>query len=148
MMRLIFLLPSLLPLSFPLSCGRGGETPSNLLVITIDTLRRDAIGCYGNVDARTPRIDRLAAEGILLADAHCPIPLTLPSHSSLFTGRYPVTHGSRHNPMPLPEARTTLAERFAERGDVTAGFVGSPGSRHIPRPRTGFRYLRRRLGER
>ncbi|MFH1277737.1 MAG: sulfatase-like hydrolase/transferase [Candidatus Eisenbacteria bacterium] len=110
---------SLLP-----SCARK-ETPPDLLIITIDTLRRDALGCYGNPGARTPALDRLAGEGILFADAWTPMPLTLPSHASIFTGVYPAAHGSRHNGLPVSAAVPTLAEKLRAAGYETAAFPAS-----------------------
>ena len=67
----------------------------NVVIITTDTTRADHIGCYGNRSVETPVIDRLAREGILCADNVTPSPSTLPAHSSLLTGLYPVNHGDR-----------------------------------------------------
>ncbi|MFH1680006.1 MAG: sulfatase-like hydrolase/transferase [Candidatus Eisenbacteria bacterium] len=116
----------LLVLLLPLACGTG-DLPGkpNLLLVTIDTLRRDAVGCYGAAGARTPAFDRLAREGVLLANASAFVPITLPSHATLFTGRYPAQHGSRHNGTPLPLDETTLAERLSAHGYRTAGFAAS-----------------------
>lgn len=108
-----------------LSCGSGGPSGPNLLLVTVDTLRRDHVGAYGDPAAVTPHWDRIAREGVLFTDAWSQVPITLPSHATIFTGLYPGGHGSRHNGIPLPADRVTLAERLRERGYQTAGFVGS-----------------------
>ena len=69
----------------------------NILFITLDTTRADHLGCYGYDKIETPNIDRLAETGILFKNAICQAPLTLPSHSSIFTGTYPFYHGLRDN---------------------------------------------------
>ncbi len=78
-------------------------TPSyNVLLITLDTTRADHLGCYGYKPAKTPNLDKLAREGVRFTRAYCPAPLTLPSHVSIMTGLYPVTHGVRNNGHNLP----------------------------------------------
>ncbi len=118
-------LPALLAGGGLAGCGPGDANKPNLLVVTVDTLRKDAIGCCGAPEARTPSFDRLAEGGILLANASSQVPITLPSHATLFTGLYPAAHGTRHNGTPLREEETTLAERLSERGYETAAFLGS-----------------------
>jgi arylsulfatase A-like enzyme/Tfp pilus assembly protein PilF len=103
----------------------GGGRP-NLLVVTLDTLRADRVGCYGYRAARTPRLDTLAARGLRFAQATTVTPLTLPAHSSLFTGTFPPFHGVRDNGgFYLGEDQTTLAEMMRGRGYRTAGFVSA-----------------------
>jgi choline-sulfatase len=100
--------------------------PPNLLIITIDTLRPDHLGCYGYKLIKTPRIDALAADGILIENAYSPIPLTLPSHASLFTGTYPVFHGVRDfTGFTLGKERTTLATMLRAAGYRTGAVVAS-----------------------
>ena len=100
--------------------------PPNVLLITIDTLRADRLGSYGYELARTPVLDRLAAEGVRFADATTHAPLTYPSHVGILTGRYPANFGVRLNGMsPLPEAATTIAEALKKGGYRTAAVVGS-----------------------
>src|SRR5574341_1408498 len=85
--------------------------PPNLLVVTLDTLRADHVGAYGYAPARTPRLDGLAARGLRFARAATVVPLTLPAHSSLFTGSFPARHAVRDNGgYYLAEEKTTLAE--------------------------------------
>ena len=100
-------------------------TVQNLVIVTIDTLRADRVGAYGDSQARTPAIDRLAREGVLFANAFAPAPITLPSHASLMTGRYPPGHGARHNGMRLDLAVPTLADHLAKAGFETGAFVGA-----------------------
>ena len=97
----------------------------NLLVVTIDTLRADRLGAYGDAQASTPAIDRLAREGVVFANAFAPAPITLPSHASLMTGRYPPGHGARHNGLRLDLAVPTLADHVAKAGFATGAFVGA-----------------------
>src|SRR6516165_7288162 len=83
----------------------------NLLLITLDTTRADRIGCYGYSQARTPVLDSLAASGVLCERASTVAPLTLPAHTSLFTGLYPAESGVRTNGRGrLSETVPTLAE--------------------------------------
>jgi arylsulfatase A-like enzyme/Tfp pilus assembly protein PilF len=106
----------------------AGERPSdlNLLVVTLDTTRADAMGAYGAPDAATPAFDRIARDGVLFERAITAAPLTLPAHASLFTARYPPAHGVRDNGgFVLDEKETTLAERLRARGFRTGGFVGA-----------------------
>ncbi|MHC4470809.1 MAG: sulfatase-like hydrolase/transferase [Planctomycetota bacterium] len=111
------------------SCGR--EPPPSVLLVTVDTLRADALGCYGSASARTPRMDRLAAEGTRFSRAEANCPLTLPSHATILTGLLPAEHGLRDNdpPHPLPPAELrdygTLAETLASEGYETAAFVSA-----------------------
>jgi arylsulfatase A-like enzyme/Tfp pilus assembly protein PilF len=101
-------------------------TPRHLLVVSIDTLRADRLGSYGYAAAQTPRLDTLARSGLRFAQATTVVPLTLPAHSSLFTGTFPDWHGVRDNGgFYLGEDQTTLAEVLKEKGYRTGGFVGS-----------------------
>src|SRR5206468_7254756 len=71
--------------------------PRHVLIITIDTLRADRLGCYGSSNVHTPHLDRLAREGAIAPEATVQAPITRPSHVSLFTGLYPAQHGIRDN---------------------------------------------------
>ncbi len=98
----------------------------NVVLITIDTLRADRLGCYGYKSAQTPNLDRLAAEGVLFTNAVSHVPLTRPSHASIFTGLFPFEHGIHDNiAPPLDPKIPTLAEVFRQNGYRTAGFVAS-----------------------
>ena len=102
------------------------QTPDqNILVITIDTLRADALGSYGG-RAATPHLDRLARDGARFSFAHAHAVMTLPSHASIMTGRYPFDHGIRDNSgYRLDDAQVTLAELAQGTGLTTGAFVGA-----------------------
>ena len=98
----------------------------NVLFITLDTTRADHIGCYGYPLIKTPNIDAMAAEGILFQNATAQCPLTLPSHSSMFTGSYPFFHGVRDNGgFYLEDDQVTLAEVVQQAGWATSAFIGA-----------------------
>jgi arylsulfatase A-like enzyme/Tfp pilus assembly protein PilF len=95
----------------------------NVLLITIDTLRADALGSYGGA-AATPALDRLAAEGVRFGFAHAHAVTTLSSHASILTGSYPFQHGIRDNSgYRLPAGAPTVATRLKQAGYQTAAFV-------------------------
>ncbi len=97
----------------------------NVLLITIDTLRGDALRAYGG-RAATPNLDRLANEGLRFTFAHSHAVMTLPSHASILTGRYPFDHRVRDNAgFRLPGSVRTLAEAAKDRGLATGAFVGA-----------------------
>lgn len=102
------------------------SAPQNVILISVDTLRADRLGCYGYLANKTPNIDRWASEGILFRKAFSEYPLTLPAHSTLLTGTSPLHHGVRENlGFNLGEEHLTLAEILKGEGFATAGFVGS-----------------------
>ena len=102
------------------------DPPLNVLVITLDTIRTDRLGAYGNERVATPFVDGLAARGVAFDRCAAPAPLTLPSHTSLLTGTYPVYHGVRDNGSGVvPAELETMAELFAGAGYRTGGFVGA-----------------------
>jgi arylsulfatase A-like enzyme/thioredoxin-like negative regulator of GroEL len=109
------------------SCSRARASgPLNVLVITIDTMRADRLGCYGDAKAQTPEIDRLAREGVLFRNCYTSVPLTLPSHCSIFTGRLPIAHGVRNNgSYRLGGDEATLARLLKGRGYRTAALVAA-----------------------
>lgn len=130
--------PSMLPVSLLLAalalgaCSPATPPPTaaarpakNLVLITIDTLRADHVGAYGYGRARTPAMDRLAREGVQFDEAFAAAPITLPSHATILTGRYPPGHGSRHNLMPIDATVPTLAAMLQAQGFATAAFVGA-----------------------
>src|SRR5256885_4014194 len=89
--RLVFVLISAI-------CASASAAPSahptmNVVVITIDTLRADHLGCYRYKHIRTPNIDALAADGVRFERAYTPVPVTLPAHTAIFTGSYPMLSG-------------------------------------------------------
>jgi len=108
------------------ACGCGRSPRPNVLVITVDTLRADRLGCYGFGVAHTPAIDALAREGVRCTDVASSAPITLPAHCSIMTGLYPAAHGVRDNGNYAlgPEA-VTLAERLGALGYRTGAFVSA-----------------------
>jgi arylsulfatase A-like enzyme/Flp pilus assembly protein TadD len=98
----------------------------NLLVITLDTMRADRIGAYGYEKADTPHLDDLAKNGVIFTDCYSPVPLTLPAHCSLFTGRYPLGHRVRDNgTFLLSGTEITLAEMMKNEGYDTYAVIAS-----------------------
>ncbi len=100
-----------------------GKTGRNVILISIDTLRYDGLGCNGNDYIKTPNIDAFAEEGIVFDNCIVSIPLTLPSHTSMLTGLYPRTHGLRVQDYFLDDGFTTLAEILSEEGYTCGGFI-------------------------
>ncbi len=108
------------------ACPVAGQSRHNLLLVTIDTLRADHLGCYGSERVRTPHLDALAARGTRFRHVIAPVPLTLPSHASILTGVYPLHHGIRDNTgFILAPEQVTLAEILSSLGWETGAFVGS-----------------------
>jgi arylsulfatase A-like enzyme/Tfp pilus assembly protein PilF len=104
----------------------GPTTPVNLLLITVDTLRADALGAYGDRRASTPSIDRLAAGGIRFDAAHAHNVVTLPSHANILSGRLPFVHGVRDNTgFRFPQTLDTMATLLKARGYRTGAFVSA-----------------------
>jgi choline-sulfatase len=111
------------------SC-KSGSAPSpsrlNLLLVTIDTLRADRLGCYGYSQIETPNLDRIARQGALFENAVAPAPLTAPSHASMMTGVYPTVHKVRNTGgFVLSPSEAKLAKILQDQGWDTAAFVGS-----------------------
>lgn len=110
----------------PPSAARRAPSPPDVILITIDTLRADALGYAGNVRARTPNVDRLAAEGLVFTSAHAHNVMTLPSHANILTGLYPYQHGVRDNDgFRLDPAIPTLASILKAKGYDTAAVIAS-----------------------
>lgn len=102
------------------------ETRPSLVIATLDTMRADRVGAYGYANARTPTLDGLATRGARFTRAYATVPLTTPSHSSMFTGLYPTRHGVRNNgDAILRDDATTLAEVLKEAGYKTGASVSA-----------------------
>jgi arylsulfatase A-like enzyme/Tfp pilus assembly protein PilF len=109
-----------------LLCGCGDTPHLNVLLVTFDTTRADHIGCYGNDSVSTPTIDGIAAQGVLFRNAYSPIPITLPSHTTMLTGMTPLSHGVRDNGLfVVPAEVETLAEVLSRAGYACAAAIGS-----------------------
>jgi arylsulfatase A-like enzyme len=95
----------------------------HIVLITVDTLRADHLGAYGYPRPTSPFLDWIAAKSVVFDQAIASISSTVPSHSSLFTGLYPLQHGVRSNRLKLSHDLVTAAELLGENGFATAGFV-------------------------
>jgi arylsulfatase A-like enzyme len=98
----------------------------NVLLISIDTLRPDHLGCYGYQRATSPHIDELAAEGVLFQNHISSTSWTLPGHAALFTSLVDSVHGCTDTDQKLADNLVTLAEKFARAGYETVGFFSGP----------------------
>ena len=110
----------------------------NLLLITLDTLRRDHLSCYGYEKETTPAVDELAKESVKYEDALTPASWTLPAHASLFTGMLPTFHGAHYGPifgegkkedlliLSLNDGPATLAGELKKAGYKTGAVIGGP----------------------
>lgn len=102
--------------------GRDGSGTS-VVLICIDTLRADHVGCYGYSVQTSPNIDRLAADGVRFTNAFSQSSWTLPSHMSMMTSQYPSVHGVGPHQRALAQSTPTLAEILSKAGYETAAFV-------------------------
>lgn len=102
-----------------------GQRIDRIILITIDTLRADHLGCYGYPRQTTPFIDTLAREGILFRSAFAHLATTAPSHASIFTSLYPLQHNVLHNHHRLNDSFLTMAEVLSTMGYQTAAFVSA-----------------------
>lgn len=106
------------------TCAESNEL--NVVLVTIDTLRADHLGCYGYSSGDTPNIDKLAAAGTRFVYAYAQVPFTLPSHASLLTSTLPMWNGVRDSAgPPLAGENLTLAEVFKQHGYATAAFTAA-----------------------
>ncbi|HEU4887777.1 MAG TPA: sulfatase-like hydrolase/transferase [Thermoanaerobaculia bacterium] len=111
-----------------LRCGRAAtqDAPADVILVTIDTLRADALGFRGNQRVKTPFLDSLAARGTVFTHAHAHNVVTLPSHANILTGLYPWQHGIRDNAgFTLDAKHLTIAARLREHGFATGAFVSA-----------------------
>ena len=114
------------PSADAVASGNVDLGPPNLLLITVDTLRADRLGSYGHSEAQTPHLDALAERGALLSDALTHVPMTLPSHASMMTGRLPFRTGVRNNgTYKLSPDELTLAEILDQAGYQTGAALGA-----------------------
>ena len=142
-----FWLPSFLPLLAALlgaACGKRVEGP-NILLITLDTTRRDHLGVYGYSIPTSPNLDRLAQDSLVYTQAYAVSSWTLPTHASMFTGKFPSAHGANYDPdgplnlgegigaqyggyraRPIAEDEVTLAALLTQHGYATGGIIAGP----------------------
>ncbi len=114
--------------------GCSRRAAPNVVLVTIDTLRADHLGCYGNPDGNSPSIDEFSRRATLYTQAMATAPWTLPTHASIFTGRFPFEHGAHSvevppdavvNEVPLAPSHVTLAEALRAEGYATAAIVAN-----------------------
>lgn len=111
----------------------GPTTPPNIILISMDTLRADHMACYGHEIPNTPVLDGFLEQATLWTQAYATAPWTLPSHASMFTGKYPFEHGAHtfridqpgRNVSPLDHDNVTLAEVFRDLGYDTGAFIAN-----------------------
>lgn len=120
-------------ISAALSCGTQDDRPLNVMIIGVDTLRPDHLGCYGYHRDTSPNTDRLAREGVLFEDAVSQSPWTLPSFATLFTSLYPSQHGAGFLEQGagtygrrMQTAFPSLAMMLLKRGYTTGAIVNAP----------------------
>ena len=102
------------------------KPPANVILVTIDTLRPDHLGCYGYRNVETPNIDALAAGGVLFQHAFSAVPVTLPSHASILTGTYPMYSGMHDfSGNKLNPKQPTLASVLHDHGYATGAVIGA-----------------------
>lgn len=122
-------------------CGPPSDELRNVVLITIDTLRADFLGCYGHDQIQTPVIDRLCKEGFQFRRAYAQSHITLPSHVSILTSLYPKDHGVNQNRRyRLDPDITTLADVLKESGFQTVAVTSNKtlGPNHIVGLGRGF----------
>jgi arylsulfatase A-like enzyme len=107
------------------SCGQQ-EQPLNLVLIGVDTLRPDHLGCYGYDRDTSPHIDRLGTKGVVFENVVSSCPWTLPSFATVFTGLYPTQHGAIDTHTPIGGSLSTLAEILKAHGYATGAIINAP----------------------
>jgi arylsulfatase A-like enzyme/Tfp pilus assembly protein PilF len=120
------ILGTLFVFPFSTSATPTPNDPPNVLLITIDTVRADHLGCYGYMSIETPHLDALAAAGVRFANAYTPVPITLPAHTVMLTGTYPMRTGMHDfSGNRLNSSQPTLATLLRAKGYATGAVVGS-----------------------
>jgi arylsulfatase A-like enzyme/Tfp pilus assembly protein PilF len=95
----------------------------DVLLVTIDTIRADHVGCYGSSAGATPNLDALAARGVVFVDATTPAPLTLPAHVSILSGQWVHVHGVESNSSRVPAELALFPDQLAAAGWTTGAFT-------------------------
>jgi choline-sulfatase len=104
--------------------NRSRTTPVSVILISVDTLRADHLGCYGGKYISTPHIDALTRGGTLFSQIDSQVPMTLPSHTALFTSTYPFWNRTEENGERVSEGGVTLASVLRAHGYHTGAFIG------------------------
>ncbi len=151
-----------LPAVLLAGCGyRRSHTRPNFILITLDTTRVDRLSCYGYERPTTPNLDRLAAESTFYRDAYSTSSWTLPSHASLFTGKFVTSHGARYHPEgavilssvlteqsgleahranTIADSEMTLAQLLRQSGYATGAVVAGPWLKRVFKLDKGFTF--------
>jgi arylsulfatase A-like enzyme len=125
MLKLRTILLACLLACLTITCGK--EAPHmNLVLIGVDTLRPDHLGCYGYERNTSPNIDRLAEGGALFENVMSPCPWTLPSFATIFTSLYPAQHGATGARTAMRGGFPTLASLLRESGYATGAIINAP----------------------
>jgi len=123
---LFFLLTGIIIADYSISASKAKAMNLNVLLITIDTIRPDRLSCYSTKHLQTPRIETLAAKGVVFERAFAHNPTTLPSHTNILLGTVPLYHGVHDNSkFIVAEDFFTLAEYLKSKGYSTGAFVGA-----------------------
>jgi arylsulfatase A-like enzyme len=113
--------------------------PVNIIILSVDTLRADRLGCFGYKQATSPNLDKLVKKGLLFPNALTNVPLTNPSFASLFTSHYPHETGAIRNGIPMVDGFPTLAMVMKKHGYNTAAVISNwPLKRHLSKLDLGF----------
>jgi choline-sulfatase len=126
-----YILQFLTVLAALLPCGLAATVPDrrpapNVILITIDTVRADHLGCYGATNVKTPTLDGLARDGIVFERAISQVPLTWPSHAAILTGTYPFQNGVQDfTGQPLDQRFRSVAQIFKQQGYTTGAVVSA-----------------------
>ena len=130
--RWVFILTALAANATAVGQASAGPAPAsakpawNVVLITIDTLRADHLGCYGDKQIKTPNIDQLAAEGTRFERAFAVVPVTLPSHTTILTGTYPMLSGMHDfSANKLSPSQPTMASVLKQAGYATGAVIGA-----------------------
>ena len=125
-MTLRRLFPLLLALGLFAAGCKGGDSPPNIVIIAVDALRTDRLGCYGFPGRTSPMIDFLARKGARFQNAYTTAPWGLPAYGSLLTGAYPSDHGVLETGQFIRSDLPLVSEHINRAGYLTAGFVANP----------------------
>ena len=110
----------------PVRLRLAGQRARNVILITIDTVRADHLGCYGATNIQTPTLDALAHDGIVFERAISQVPLTWPSHAAILTGTYPFQNGVQDfTGQPLDPRFRSVAQVFKQHGYATGAVVSA-----------------------
>lgn len=107
-------------------CGEREARPPNIIVVVLDTVRRDAASLTGREPRPTPNLDMLGSEGTVFSNAWANGPWTVPSHASIFTGKLPSLHGCTGKTAIFDTTQITMADHLSEHGYETVAFFSNP----------------------